>query len=221
MRLALFDLDNTLLSGDSDYEWTRFLVDQGILDRTTFETKNAAFYAQYLAGTLDIAEFLEFQLQPLANHPRAELEAWHEEFMRTRVCPIIPAAARELLSQHRDNGDLCALVTATNSFVTGAICRELGIPHLIATVAAQENGQFTGRPRGTPSFREGKVSRVVAWLESLGLWIGAFEKSWFYSDSFNDLPLLTFVSHPVAVSPDATLRAHAEQAGWPIIEMHG
>lgn len=221
MRLALFDLDNTLLSGDSDYEWTRFLVDKGILDRSTFETKNAAFYAQYQAGTLDIAEFLEFQLQPLADHPRAELEAWHEEFMRTRVRPIIPAAARELLSQHRDSGDLCALVTATNSFVTGAICRELGIPHLIATVAAQENGQFTGRPRGTPSFREGKVSRVVAWLESLGLWIGAFEKSWFYSDSFNDLPLLSFVSHPVAVSPDAPLRTHAERAGWPIIEMHG
>jgi HAD superfamily hydrolase (TIGR01490 family) len=139
--------------------------------------------------------------------------------MQARVLPMISPKARGLVKQHQERGDLCALVTATNSFVTGPICRELNIPHLIATVAAQENGQFTGKPRGTPAFREGKVARVDAWLESLGLWRGGFEKSWFYSDSLNDLPLLSVVSDPVAVDPDDTLRAHAEQAGWTILTL--
>ena len=220
MQLALFDLDHTLLSGDSDYEWTQHLVSKGILDRETFETRNNEFFAQYKAGTLDIFEFLDFQLQSLAQNSRADLEAWHAEFMDTRVRPMLGQKARDLVKRHQDNGDLCALVTATNSFVTGPIGRELNIPHLIATVPAQEDGEFTGKPRGLPAFREGKITRVKCWLESMGLWLGNFDRSWFYSDSLNDLPLLLQVSDPVAVNPDNTLRAHAEAAGWPILNLH-
>jgi HAD superfamily hydrolase (TIGR01490 family) len=220
MQLALFDLDNTLLSGDSDYEWTQHLVDKGVLDRETFENRNAEFYEQYKAGTLNIYEFLDFQLHSLAQNSRADLDAWHDEFMATRIRPRIAQQARDLVKRHQENGDLCALVTATNSFVTGPICRELNIPHLIATIPAQEKGQFTGKPRGLPSFREGKITRVEDWLESMGLWWGCFDRSWFYSDSHNDLPLMSLVSDPVAVDPDSTLRAHAEAAGWPILNLH-
>ena len=222
MQLALFDLDNTLLSGDSDYEWTLHLVTKGVLDRDSFEQRNLEFYEQYKAGTLDINEFLDFQLQSLASNSRADLEAWHAEFMATRIVPMLTPQARELVKRHQDQGHLCALVTATNSFVTGPICRELDIAHLIATIPAQDHkGQFTGKPRGTPAFREGKITRVDDWLEAMGLWWGNFERSWFYSDSLNDLPLLSRVSDPVAVDPDQTLRRHAEAAGWPILKLHG
>jgi HAD superfamily hydrolase (TIGR01490 family) len=219
MNLALFDLDNTLLSGDSDFEWAQFLISKGVLDREVHEAKNQAFYDDYKAGTLDIHAFLNFQLAPLARHPRAELDAWHREFMAARILPIIGAPARLLVRRHLDSGDLCALVTATNSFVTGPICREFGIPHLIATIPAQENGQFTGAPRGVPAFKEGKIARMDAWLEEMGLWWGSFEQSTFYSDSLNDLPLLGRVTHPVAVDPDATLRVHASRKGWPILSL--
>ena len=217
MQLALFDLDNTLLTGDSDSGWIAYLVDQGILDRQTFEQQNAVFFAQYQAGTLDIDEYHAFQMQSLTCLPRAALERHLDDYLETRIRPMITEKARSQVNRHLENGDLCALVTATNCFITSPICREFGIPHLIATVAAQENGEFTGKPRGTPSFREGKISRVDDWLESLGLWHGSFERSWFYSDSLNDLPLLEIVSDPVAVNPDPTLRAHAERAGWEIL----
>ena len=141
--------------------------------------------------------------------------------MTERILPAIGTEARALVHRHLDDGDLCALVTATNSFVTGPIALEFGINNLIATVPAQENGQFTGAVRGTPSFREGKVTRVDDWLESMGLWWGCFQRSWFYSDSFNDLPLLSRVSDPVAVDPDQTLLAHAHQAGWAVLRLHG
>jgi len=220
MQLALFDLDHTLLTGDSDYEWTQYLVSKGIVDRTTHEARNAEFYEQYKAGIMDIHEFLDFQLRPLADHTRADLEAWHADFMETQIRPRLSQKARNLVRKHLDAGDICAMVTATNSFVTGPIARELGIPHLIATIPAQENGRFTGKPRGLPSFREGKIARVDAWLESMGLWWNNFQRSWFYSDSHNDLPLLLRVTDPVVVDPDATLRAHAEKAGWPILSIH-
>lgn len=219
MNLALFDLDNTLLSGDSDFEWAQFLIGKGVVDREVQEARNIAFYEQYKAGTLDIHEFLAFQLAPLTRHPREQLDAWHHEYMQQHIRPIIGAPARELVRRHLAAGDLCALVTATNSFVTGPIAREFGVPHLIATVPEWDEDRFTGRPRGTPSFREGKILRVEAWLESLGLWWGSFEKSWFYSDSLNDLPLLSTVSDPVAVDPDATLAAHAKEMGWEIISL--
>ena len=220
MQLALFDLDHTLLSGDSDYEWTQYLVSKGIVDRTTHEARNAEFYEQYKAGIMDIHEFLDFQLRPLADHTRADLEAWHADFMETQIRPRLSQKARDLVKKHLDAGDICTMVTATNSFVTGPIARELGIPHLIATIPAQEDGCFTGKPRGLPSFREGKIARVDAWLESMGLWWNNFQRSWFYSDSHNDLPLLLRVTDPVVVDPDATLRAHAEKAGWPILSIH-
>jgi len=221
MNLALFDLDNTLLAGDSDFEWAQFLIARGVLDREVHEARNLEFYEHYKAGTLDIHAFLDFQLAPLARHPRTELDAWHREFLATRIRPQIGAAARALVEKHRAAGDLLAIVTATNSFVTGPIAREFGIPHLIATIPAQENGRFTGKPRGKPSFREGKIERVDAWLESLGLWLGSFEQSWFYSDSHNDLPLLEKVTHPVAVDADATLAQAAAARGWPQISLHG
>ena len=221
MNLALFDLDNTLLSGDSDFEWAQFLIGKGVLDREVHEARNVEFFEQYKAGTLDIHAFLDFQLAPLSRHSRDELDAWHREFMSTRIRPLIGAAARELVAGHANAGDLLAIVTATNGFVTGPIAREFNVPHLIATVAAQEGGRFTGRPRGMPSFREGKIQRVEAWLESLGLWLGSFGQSWFYSDSHNDLPLLEIVSNPVAVDADTTLAQAAAQRGWPQISLRG
>ena len=221
MDLVLFDLDNTLLSGDSDFEWAQFLIDKGVLDREVQEAKNQEFYEHYQAGTLDIHAFLDFQLMPLSRHERSELDRWHRQFMATRIRPTIGPAALALVRRHLAEGALTAIVTATNSFVTGPIAREFGIPHLIATVAAQgvADGRFSGQARGLPSFREGKVARVEAWLESLGLWWGSFGRSFFYSDSLNDLPLLARVSDPVAVDPDPTLRTHAEKQGWPIISL--
>jgi HAD superfamily hydrolase (TIGR01490 family) len=219
MNLVLFDLDNTLLTGDSDFEWAQFLISKGVLDREVHEARNVEFYEQYKAGTLDIHAFLDFQLAPLARHPRAELDAWHLEFMTTRIRPIIGTPARALVRRHLDEGSLCAIVTATNSFVTGPIAREFGIPHLVATVPACDAGHFTGKPRGTPAFKAGKIERVDAWLESQGAWWGGFDQTWFYSDSHNDLPLLSLASHPVAVDPDDTLRDHARQRGWPVISL--
>ncbi|MFN4063810.1 HAD-IB family hydrolase [Azoarcus communis] len=219
MDLVLFDLDNTLLAGDSDFAWAQFLISKGVLDREVQEAKNIAFYEQYKAGTLDIFEFLDFQLAPLARHSRAELDAWHREFLQDSIRPMITAQARALVNQHLERGAIVAVVTATNSFVTGPIVREFGIPHLIATIPAQQDGAFTGKPRGTPAFKGGKIERVEAWLESLGLYFGSFEQSWFYSDSHNDLPLMQKVDKPVAVDPDDTLRAHAVKRGWPVISL--
>jgi len=221
MNLALFDLDNTLLSGDSDFEWAQFLISKGVVDRELQEARNIQFYEQYKAGTLDIYEFLIFQLAPLTRHSRAELDAWHREYMAKHIRPIIGEKARQLVQQHLANGDLCAIVTATNSFVTGPIARELGIPHLIGTIAAvnPENGAFSGGPRGTPAFREGKIERVEAWLEALGLCWSSFDDSYFYSDSHNDLPLMGKVKTPVAVDPDDKLRQQSSEMGWKIITL--
>src|SRR3954467_7163642 len=195
MRLALFDLDNTLLAGDSDYEWGQFLIDRGVLEREAYESQNRAYYEQYTAGTLDIHEFLGFALRPLAAHEPADLERWHAEFMASRVRPMIGAPARALVRQHQSAGDLCAIITATNSFVTAPIAREFGIEHLIATEPEKRAGRFTGKVRDVPCFREGKVQRLEAWLASQGRTIGSFDASWFYSDSLNDLPLLQRVTH--------------------------
>lgn len=219
LTLALFDLDNTLLAGDSDFEWAQFLISKGVLDSEVHAARNQMFYEQYKAGTLDIHEFLDFQLQPLARHTREQLDAWHREFMERHVLPIAGTKARALVRKHLDSGALCAVVTATNSFVTGPIVREFGIPHLIGTIPAQKDGAFTGKPRGTPSFREGKIERVEEWLESMGLYWGSFAQSWFYSDSHNDLPLLGKVTDPVAVDPDDILKAHAEAAGWAMLSL--
>lgn len=217
MRLALFDLDNTLLAGDSDFEWAQYLIERGVLDREVYDARNQQFFEQYKAGTLDIHEFLDFQLKPLSRHPRAVLEEWHREFMRTRVLPMITRKARDLVEGH--HGDARVIVTATNSFVTAPIAREFGIEHLIATDPEEVDGEFTGRVAGVPSFREGKVTRVEAWLAERNLSWDSFEDVAFYSDSLNDLPLLSRVRSPVAVDPDETLKNHALARGWPIISL--
>ena len=221
MNLALFDLDNTLLAGDSDFEWAQFLISRGVVDRELQEAKNIEFYEHYKAGTLDIYAFLEFQLAPLARHERSELDAWHREYMERHIRPIVTPQARTLVLEHLASGDLCAIVTATNSFVTGPIAREFGIANLIGTIPAVDvgSGRFSGQPTGTPSFQGGKITRVEQWLESQGLWWGSFEKSYFYSDSHNDLPLMQKVTHPVAVDPDDKLRAHAAAAGWTTLSL--
>ena len=216
-RLVLFDLDNTLLAGDSDFEWAQFLIEHGVLDRELYEARNQGFYDQYKAGTLDIREFLDFQLKPLSRHPRMQLDAWHREFMERKIRPLMRDKARALVERHR--ADLCAIITATNSFVTAPIAREFGIANLLATEPALRNGEFTGSVAGIPCFREGKVARVEAWLAEQGRSLESFAESRFYSDSLNDLPLLERVTHPVAVDPDDTLRAHAQRSGWPIISL--
>jgi HAD superfamily hydrolase (TIGR01490 family) len=217
MLLALFDLDNTLLAGDSDFEWAQYLIEQGVLDREVYEARNQAFYDQYKAGTLDIHAFLDFQLQPLARHSREQLEAWHRDFMTRKVIPMVAPGAAALLDQHRDHERV--IVTATNRFVTAPIARYLGVEHLIATEPEERDGRFTGKVAGIPAFKAGKVTRLEAWLADQGKTWADVTESWFYSDSLNDLPLLTHVHHPVAVDPDETLRAHAESQGWPIISL--
>jgi len=219
MNLTLFDLDNTLLACDSDYEWGQFLVDRSVLGRQAYEAQNAAFYEQYKAGTLDIHEFLGFALRPLAEHAPEDLARWHAGFMAERILPAISARARKLVRGHLDSGDLCAVVTATNSFVTSPIARAFGVPHLVATEPERVAGRFTGRVAGEPCFREGKIVRVEAWLAGQGHRLQDFPQSTFYSDSHNDLPLLERVSRPVAVDPDAALAAAAARRGWPVISL--
>jgi HAD superfamily hydrolase (TIGR01490 family) len=219
MNLALFDLDNTLLACDSDYEWGQYLVDQGVLVREEYEAQNAAYYEQYKAGTLDIHEFLGFALRPLAAHTPEDLARWHAGFMQARIRPAMTPRARALVREHLDAGDLCAVVTATNSFVTGPIAREFGVPHLVATEPERDGARFTGRVAGTPCFREGKIMRVRDWLAAQGRKLDEFAASSFYSDSQNDMPLLELVTRPVAVDPDPTLAAAAAQRGWPVISL--
>jgi HAD superfamily hydrolase (TIGR01490 family) len=217
-RLVLFDLDNTLLAGDSDFEWAQFLIEQGVLDREVYEARNQEFFDQYKAGTLDIHEFLDFQLKPLSRHPRSVLDEWHRQFMTSKILPMIRASARALVAKHRN--DVRVVITATNSFVTEPISREFGIEHLIATEPEARGREFTGGVTGVPCFREGKVRRLESWLAERGETLASFDASWFYSDSFNDLPLLERVTHPVAVDPDERLRKHAAAKSWPVISLN-
>ena len=221
MALTLFDLDNTLLSGDSDHAWMEFLASRGIVDAERFHRMNDQFYAEYLAGELDIHAFLDFQLAPLAAHPRALLDAWHREYLQERVLPMISDHARALIEDHRRQGDTLVIITATNRFVTAPIAQELGITHLLATEAEETaSGDFTGRSVGIPCFQAGKVQRLRDWLETQGMgWNQSLGDSSFYSDSHNDLPLLECVTRPVAVDPDPRLRTLAEERGWPILSL--
>ena len=218
-KIALFDLDNTLLSGDSDYEWAQHLIERGILERSKYESRNDEFFRQYKAGRLDIHEFLDFQLAPLARYPRAKLDEWHGEFMQARVRPMIRAKGLELVRRHLGQGRLCAIVTSTNAFITAPIAREFGVDHLLATELEVREGKFTGKPSGTICFRQGKVTRLAEWLGERGRTLASFSASWFYSDSQNDLPLLERVTHPVAVDPDETLRGEALARGWRVISL--
>lgn len=216
MALAIFDLDNTLLAGDSDYLWGRFLASEGIVDSVEYERENQRFYSEYRAGTLDIQEFLRFSLRPLRDNARDRLEALRARFVTEQIEPIILPAARALVERHRKAGDTLLMITATNAFVTAPIAARFGIADLIATQPAMAGGQFTGEPEGPPAFREGKVRRLEAWLERRQTDLVG---SCFYSDSHNDLPLLERVDRPVAVDPDPRLRAAAMQRGWSIISL--
>lgn len=217
MALAIFDLDNTLLSGDSDYLWGVHLCELGVVDKAQYEAANLRFYEAYKQGTLDIFEFLAFSLKPLSEHSLAELNVWHHAFMEQRIEPLVGAPALSLVERHREAGDTLLIITATNTFVTGPIAIRFGIENLIGTEPELEQGRYTGQVAGTPSFREGKVRRLEQWLVETG---ESLDGAYFYSDSHNDLPLLELVEHPVAVDPDDALRAHAEKAGWEIISLH-
>jgi HAD superfamily hydrolase (TIGR01490 family) len=216
MRLALFDLDHTLIDFDSGQAWTRFLVARGALPADA-EAAYLAFCHQYVAGTLDIHAMHRAVLAPLAAHAPAQLHAWREAFA-AEIAPRLPGAMRDIVDAHQANGDLCAVVTATSRFVAEPFARAFGIEHLVATEAVLDaEGRPTGEIDGLPCFREHKPARVAAWLAGLGArTLADFGESWFYSDSASDLPLLQAVTRPVAIRPDARLRAHAQAAGWPV-----
>ena len=216
MALAIFDLDNTLLAGDSDYLWGQYLISRGIVDKTQYEHNNDLFYEQYRQGTLNIMEFLEFALEPLARHDVQQLQQWHRDFMQTSIESIILPRAVDLVEQHRLNNDTLMIITATNSFVTGPIAARFGIPNLLATEPEIVDGRYTGKVSGVPCFKEGKVTRLNAWLDEHST---TLEDSWFYSDSHNDLPLLKQVSHPVAVDADEKLLDYAKQQQWQYISL--
>jgi len=219
-RLALFDLDHTLLPLDSEYEWARYLVAVGAVGAGEVAAHNARWLEAYNAGTLDFAHHARFALGLLARHPRAQLAQWRSGFMREVIEPAIRPAALDILAGHRDAGDLCCIVTATCHFVTEPIARRLGVPHLLAVEAEQDaNGEFTGALAGVPSFGAGKIARVHAWLDTLGMNATSLAEAHFYSDSRNDIPLLEQVGYPVATNPDATLLALARARGWPVVQL--
>lgn len=220
MNLALFDLDHTLIPIDSDYEWGQFLARIGAVDRAVFEQRNAAFYAQYQAATLDPVEYLEFALGTLAQFPRRQLDDWHAQFMAEVVTPVIRPAALDLLKRHQDADHLVAIITATNRFVAAPIAAALGVRHLIAAEPETlADGTITGKLVGIPTSGAGKVSHTNDWLGGMGKSLASFDQSHFYSDSQNDIPLLSAVTHPVATNPNATLEAHARALGWPILKL--
>jgi HAD-superfamily subfamily IB hydrolase, TIGR01490 len=216
VSLAIFDLDNTLIADDSDFLWGQFLVDHGIVDKEYYEDANAKFYEDYKQGKLDIVEFLDFSLEPLAMHDATQLYAWREEFIETVIKPITLAAAHALVEKHRAAGDTLLVVTATNRFVTEPIVKLYGIDNLLATTPEFKNGQYTGKFIDTPCFQEGKVTLLKDWLNSSHETLAG---SCFYSDSHNDLPLLRLVDKPIAVDPDEKLLQAAQEAGWPIISL--
>lgn len=216
MHLAIFDLDNTLLAGDSDHAWGQFLADVGAVNRDAYSAKNQIFYEEYQRGTLDIDAFLKFSLAPLAAHEPAQLIAWRAEFIHSVITPMVTDKARNLVAHHRQRGDELLIITATNAFVTAPIAELFGIEHLLATQPTLRAGRYTGGYDGTPTFQAGKRLVLDQWLAARQ-WQPA--KTWFYSDSRNDLPLLEAVDHPVAVDPDVVLRERALAAGWPIISL--
>ncbi len=219
MNLALFYLDNTILAGDSDYNWSRFLIQEGYLDGAIHAEKNEKFYADYKAGTLDIFAFVEFQFKPLARNPRTVLNQLLKKYVEEVIKPMITEKARALVKRHQEEGDLIIVITATNSFITKPIAELFGIENLIGTDPEEKEGEFTGKVSGLPSFKEGKVTRLEAWLKGKNLSLASFEKSYFYSDSHNDLPLMQKVTHPVAVDSDDVLSEYAKSKGWPQISL--
>ncbi len=218
-NLALFDLDNTLLAGDSDYNWSLFLIGEGLLDEKTHHDRNEQFYLDYKNGCLDIMAFLKFQLQPLSQHPKSFLDELHKKYMEKVIRPMMTEKAQILVDKHKSEGDLCLVITATNSFVTKPIATAYGVENLIGTDPEMVNGEYTGGVAGIPSFQQGKVTRLQQWLAARGKKLTDFETSYFYSDSHNDLPLMNLVTNPVAVDADPTLMKVAQEKGWPQISL--
>lgn len=211
MALALFDLDNTLLAGDSDYEWGQYLVKHNIVDTKIYEKANKHFYEQYKQGSLNIFEFVRFAFRPLAEHSMEQLLIWRDSFLEEHIRPIMLEAGQERVNWHKEQGDIPVIITATNSFVTRPIADAFGIDTLLATEPELVNGQYTGELLGTPCFQDGKVTRLLDWIQSEG---HSLDNSWFYSDSHNDLPLLKQVTHPVAVDADDKLHKFAVENRW-------
>lgn len=218
MTLAIFDLDNTLIAGDSDHLWGQFVCEQGLVDSTSFARDNERFYRDYQAGSLDIDAYLRFALGPLKGRSPEELAPLHRQFMREKIEPIMLPQALGLINSHRRQGHRLLVITATNHFITRPIVDALGIADLLACEAGMSEGRYTGEPIGIPSYHSGKVLRLQAWLQEQQLDLTG---SWFYSDSHNDLPLLERVDYAVAVDPDPTLKARARESSWPIISLRG
>ena len=216
VALAIFDLDNTLLRGDSDYLWGMYLIDKGAVDEESHRQQNDRFYQEYMNGQMDIMAFLRFQLAPLARTPLSELLQMREDYIENYIKPLITQQALDLVDKHRQRGDVLLIITATNDFVTRPIADLFGIDELIATNAEFKNNQYTGAVSGTPSFQKGKISRLHEWIKKTGY---DMQGSWFYSDSHNDLPLLQEVDNPVAVNPDQKLAEYARHAGWQVLTL--
>ncbi len=216
MRLALFDLDNTLLAGDSDHAWGEFLCQRGLVDVDSYRARNDAFYEDYLQGRLDVLAYQDFCQELLERSTLSDLQGWHREFMDSHIEPIILAKGEALIRQHRDAGDRVVIITATNRFITAPIAQRLGVDTLLATECEMQDGRYTGRCTDVPCFQDGKVTRLERWLAENQQ---SLDDSYFYSDSRNDMPLLSRVSHPVAVDPDPILREEAQKRGWPVISL--
>lgn len=221
MRLAIFDLDNTLIAGDSDHAWGEFMVAEGMVDPQVYKDANDRFYEDYERGELDLAAYLNFSLEPLTRYSLEQLEQLHDTFLKRVVEPMMLAKAKALLKQHRDQGDYLLIITSTNGFITKPIAKALGVDDILATDAEIIADRYTGKMTGIPCFQAGKITRLEQWLETAESqgFHGNLDDCYFYSDSLNDLPLMLKVANPVAVDPDDALRAHAENAGWSVISL--
>jgi HAD superfamily hydrolase (TIGR01490 family) len=219
MNLAIFDLDNTLLDGDSDYNWGLYLVKKGYLDEGEYKEQNQKFFEEYQVGKLDIFAFAEFQFRFLKNNTRKFLNDVRSDYINEIIKPMILKKAVDLVNQHKEAGDKLLIITATNSFITKPIGELFGIDELIGTDPEENEGEFTGKVKGTPSFKEGKVTRLFDWLDEKNLKLADFEKTFFYSDSHNDLALLEVVTNPVVVNGDKILLEKAQEKNWPTLNL--